>query len=149
MPERAREIAELLAAGIGGAAMTGFWGWIQRRTSNVAENKAGEAAILGAATRLQEVMNEAVEKASARWEDELEASREESARLRSEIAGLRKRVQHVEGENRQLRQHAESLEATLRRNGVDLSAALAPGTLLVVEDGQATITPPRRGRRKS
>ena len=28
MPERTREIAELLVAGLGGAGLTGFWGWI-------------------------------------------------------------------------------------------------------------------------
>jgi len=156
MPERAREITELLAVGLGSAGLTGFFGWLQRRTSNKAENQAGEAAILGAATRLQEVMNTAAEKAAERWADELAAARSELAAARSEAFRLRERVDSLEGqltslknENRQIRQHAESLEATLRRNGVDLSSAMAPGALLVVEKGIATVTPAPRKRRKA
>ena len=54
MPDASREIAELLlAAGLGSGA-TGFWGWIQKRTSNRAENKTGEAAILAAAAMASE-----------------------------------------------------------------------------------------------
>ena len=135
MPERAREIAELLAAGMGGAAVTGFWGWLQRRTSNKAENKTGEAAILGAATRLQEIMNE--------------AAKNHVAELRNEIDALRDRVEQVEGENRELRQHSQSLEAILRRQGIDIPQATAPGNLLVVEDGNARVMRHERKPRKT
>lgn len=133
MPERAREIAELLVAGIGGAGVTGFWAWLSRRTSNKAENKTGEAAILGAATRLQEIMNE--------------AAKNHVADLRTEIDGLRDRIEQVEGENRELRQHSQSLEAILRRQGIDIPQATKPGTLLVVEEGQARMM--RHERKKS
>lgn len=133
MPERAREIAELLVAGIGGAGVTGFWAWAARRTSNKAENKTGEAAILGAATRLQEIMNE--------------AAKNHVADLRTEIDGLRDRIEQVEGENRELRQHSQSLEAILRRQGIDIPQATKAGTLLVVEEGQARMM--RHERKKA
>lgn len=125
MPERTREIAELLVAAIGGGGVTGFWAWMSRKASNKAENQTGEAAILGAATRLQEIMNE--------------AAKTHVADLRSEIDGLRARVEQVEGENRELRQHSQSLEAILRRQGIDIPQATKPGNLLVVEDGQARV----------
>lgn len=135
MPERAREIAELIAAGVGGAAMTGFWGWLQRRTSNPAEAKTGEAAILSAAARLQEVINDAAEA--------------HVADLRMQVERLQDRVDHLEGENRQLRQHSESLEAVLKRQGIDIPEALSPGSLLVVEEGVARVMKPVRRRRKA
>lgn len=134
MPERTREIAELLIAGLGGAGVTGFWGWLQRKTSNAAENKTGEAAILGAAARIQEIMNE--------------AAKAHMADLRSEVSDLRGRVDQLEGENRQLRQHSESLEAVLRRQGIDIPMATAPGALLVVEDGEARVMRHERKPRK-
>ncbi len=137
MPEASREIAELLlAAGLGGGA-TGFWGWIQKRTSNKAEDKTGEAAILAAATRLQEVMNEAAKNTVADLRTQLEE-------FRAEAATLRERVEQLEGENRAMRQHRESLEALLRRQGIDIPAATAPGSLLVVQDGLATVLAPDR-----
>lgn len=140
MPEHTREIAELLVAGLGGAGVTGFWGWLQRRTSNKAENKTGEAAILSAATRLQEVLNTAVEKASERTQAEIED-------LRRENAALRQRVDNLEGEKRQSDQVIESLKHVLERQGIDWSEVTAPGALLVVENGAATITQPPRGRK--
>ena len=138
MPERTREIAELLAAGMGGAAVTGFWGWLQRRTSNSAEDKGGEAAVLQAATRLQEVLNLAVEQASVRTHAEIED-------LRRENTHLRQRIENLEGEKRQYDQLTESLKSILERQGIDWKAATAPGALLVVDHGKATVT---RGRRK-
>jgi TolA-binding protein len=139
MPDASREIAELLlAAGLGSGA-TGFWGWIQKRTSNRAENKTGEAAILAAATRLQEVMNEAAKNTVADLRNQLDEVRQEAERLRE-------RVDQLEGENRAMRQREESLEQLLRRQGIDIPGATAPGALLVVQDGVATVMKPERMR---
>jgi NCAIR mutase (PurE)-related protein len=142
MPERTREIVELLAAGVGGAAVSGFWGWVTRRTSNPAENRTGEAAVLMAATKLQEVMNEAVERASDRLNAEMDD-------LRLDNIKLRERIEKLEGDNRNLVQIRESLQAILVRAGIDWEQATQPGAVLVVEGGTATVTPPRRRGRKS
>ena len=136
MPERARELAELLVAAGGGAGLTGFFGWLQKRTSNKAENQAGEAAILGAATRLQEIMND--------------AAKNQVASLREDLEAMRGRIEHLEGELREERQRSQSLESILRRNGYDLAAATEAGAFTVIEPATqtATVTPPRRRRRK-
>lgn len=136
----AMEIAKLLAAASGGAGVTGFFGWLQRRTSNSAENKSGEAAVILAAARLQEVLNAAVENASKRTEAEIEE-------LRRENDGLRSRIENLEGEKRQYDQIIESLKSILDRQGIDWKAATEPGALLVVEAGEATVTKPGRRRK--
>lgn len=132
MPDQTREIAELIVAGGLGAGVTGFWAWLRRKASNPAELQTSEAAILGAATRLQEVMNEAAKSHVSDLRFELEAVRATALRLND-------RVDHLEGENRQFRQRNESLEAVLRRQGIDIPTATAPGALLIVEGGHATV----------
>lgn len=136
MPERTREIAELIVVGLGGAGLTGFWGWIQKRTSNKAENQTGEAAIVAAAAKMQEIMNE--------------AARSHVAELRQEVASLKAEVATLRGELRDEQQRSNSLESILRRNGYDLSAASEPGAFTVIdpESQTASITPaPRRRKR--
>lgn len=140
MPDQTLEIAKLLAAAGGGAGVTGFFGWLQRRTSNKAENKGGEAAVVAAAARLQEVLNVAVEQASARTHAEIED-------LRRENTGLRDRIENLEGEKRQYDQVIESLKSILSRQGIDWKTATEPGALLVVDHGEATVTRPSRRRK--
>lgn len=132
MPDSATEIAALLAAGVGGAAVSGFWGWVQKRTSNKAENQVGEAAILGAATRLQEIMNAAAEVHVAGLRLEMDG-------YRSELLAAKLRIEHLEGENRQRAQIIDSLHHLLDRQGINWRAATAAGTVLVVGDGEPTV----------
>jgi uncharacterized protein HemX len=129
MPERARDIVELLVAAGGGAGITGFWAWLNGR-------RPGQAAILGAAAQLQEALNKAAENTVAG--------------LRVEVENLREEVQRLEGQLRQEQQRSMSLETILRKNGYDLSAATEPGSFVSIDprEGTATVTPPPR-RRKS
>ncbi len=136
MPERTREIAELIFAGIGGGTVTGFFAWLQRRTSNKAENHTGEAAIIAAAAKMQEIMNE--------------ATRHHVADLRLELDTLKAEVVKLRGELRDEQQRSNSLESILRRNGYDLTAAFEPSAFTVVDPATqtATVTPaPKRGKR--
>lgn len=128
MPERARDIVELLVAAGGGAGITGFWAWLNGR-------RPGQAAILGAAAQLQEALNKAAENTVAG--------------LREEVEGLREEVKRLEGELRQEQQRSQSLETILRKNGYDLSAATEPGAFTAIDpgSGSATVMPPRRRRK--
>lgn len=129
MPERTRDIVELIIAAGGGAGMTGFFAWLNGR-------KPGEASILAATAQLQEALNKAAEN--------------QMSGLRSEVATLKDEVETLRGELRAERQRSMSLESILRRNGYDLSAATEPGAYTVIDpDNQtATVTPApkRRGR---
>ena len=128
MPERARDIVELLVAAGGGAGITGFWAWLNGR-------RPGQAAILGAAAQLQEALNKAAENTVAG--------------LRVEVENLREEVQRLEGQLRQEQQRSMSLETILRKNGYDLSAATEPGSFVSIDprEGTATVTPPPRRRK--
>ena len=128
MPERARDIVELLVAAGGGAGITGFWAWLNGR-------RPGRAAILGAAAQLQEALNKAAENTVAG--------------LRVEVENLREEVQRLEGQLRQEQQRSMSLETILRKNGYDLSAATEPGSFVSIDprEGTATVTPPPRRRK--
>ncbi|WP_312599463.1 hypothetical protein [Brevundimonas sp.] len=125
MPERARDIVELVIAAGGGAGLTGMFSWLNGR-------KPGEASILAATAQLQEALNKAAE-------HQMSGLREEVASLKAEIVVLR-------GELANEAQRSNSLESILRRNGYDLSAATEAGAFTVIDPGNqtATITPPRR-----
>jgi uncharacterized protein HemX len=128
MPERARDIVELLVAAGGGAGITGFWAWLNGR-------RPGQAAIRGAAAQVQEALNKAAENTVAG--------------LREEVDGLRQEIQRLEGELRQEQQRSLSLESILRKNGYDLSDATQPGAFTAIDPaaGTASVVPPRRRRK--
>lgn len=130
MPERARDIVELVIAAGGGAGITGFFAWLNGR-------KPGEASILAATAQLQEALNKAAEN--------------QMAGLRSEVATLKGEVETLRGELRAERQRSMSLESILRRNGYDLTAASEPGAFTHIDPATetATITPAPRRRGKS
>jgi uncharacterized protein HemX len=127
MPERAREIAELLAAAGGGAGITGFFTWLTGR-------KPGEAAILAAAAQLQTALNKAAESTVAD--------------LRAQVEELADEVSRLKGELRQEQQRSQSLETMLRKNGYDLAAATEPGALMVAEGETVTVIPPARTKKR-
>jgi cell division protein FtsB len=129
MPERARDIVELVIAAGGGAGITGLFSWLNGR-------KPGEASILAATAQLQEALNKAAE--------------HQMSGLRGEVATLKAEMATLRGELANERQRSNSLESILRRNGYDLSAAKEPGAYTVIDPATqtATITPaPKNGER--
>lgn len=130
MPERARDIVELVIAAGGGAGITGLFSWLNGR-------KPGEASILAATAQLQEALNKAAEN--------------QMSGLRGEVATLKNEVKTLRGELRDERQRSMSLESMLRRNGYDLSAATEAGAFTVIDPANetATVTPAPRKRSKS
>lgn len=129
MPERARDIVELVIAAGGGAGLTGMFSWLNGR-------KPGEASILAATAQLQEALNKAAE--------------HQMSGLRGEVASLKAEIVVLRGELANEAQRSNSLESILRRNGYDLSAATEAGAFTAIDpsDQSATITPaPRRGKR--
>ena len=129
MPERAREIMELVGAGvIGGGGVGGFWAWLSSR-------KPSEAAMVTATAALQTALNDAVKSAT-------ESLRAELERVTTECQHLRAHVERLEADRR-------SLIAALDRAGISWEQATEPGALLTVIDGEAAVMPPRRRRRRS
>ena len=129
MPERARDIVELVIAAGGGAGITGLFSFLTAR-------KPGEASILAATAQLQEALNKAAE--------------HQMSGLRGEVSALKNEVETLRGELRDERQRSMSLESILRRNGYDLSAASEPGSFTVIDpaNGTAMVTPaPKRKAR--
>lgn len=98
--DRARDVVELLlASGVGAGVVGGFWAWLSSRPT-------GQAAVIEAAAKLQEALNLAAER--------------QAESLTARVADLEDRLEATEGENRQLQQHIVSLEAVLRRQGLDI-----------------------------
>lgn len=129
MHERARSIVELVIAAGGGAGITGLFSFLTAR-------KPGEASILAATAQLQEALNKAAE--------------HQMSGLRGEVSALKNEVETLRGELRDERQRSQSLESILRRNGYDLAASTEAGAFTVIDPANqtATVTPPRRRRRK-
>ncbi len=129
LPERARDIVELVVAAGGGAGITGLFSWLNGR-------KPGEASILAATAQLQEALNKAAEN--------------QMAGLRGEVAELKAEIDTLRGELRDERQRSMSLESILRRNGYDLTAATEPGAFTVIDPASqtATVTPSKQRQRR-
>ena len=148
MEDPTQEIARIILAGGGGAAVVGgFWAWlgklapghaaVQRSRADV---QRSHADVLTAATKLQEIMNNAVEKAAERMHADLEDVRQENVKLRERLDAL-------EGQHRQSQQVVQSLQSILDKNGIDWRTAIEAGTLLVVEGENATVVSSQRRRK--
>lgn len=141
MEDPTQEIARIILAGGGGAAVVGgFWAWLGKLAPGHAAVQRSHADVLTAATKLQEIMNSAVEQAAIRMHADLEDVRQENAKLR-------KRLDALEGEHRQSQQVVQSLQSILDKNGIDWRTVVENGTLLVVEGGKATVTSSQRRRK--
>lgn len=141
MGDPTQEIARIILAGGGGAAVVGgFWAWLGKLAPGHAAVQRSHADVLTAATKLQEIMNNAVEKAAERMHADLEDVRQENVKLRERLDAL-------EGQHRQSQQVVQSLQSILDKNGIDWRTAIETGTLLVVEGEKATVVPSQRRRK--
>lgn len=141
MEDPTQEIARIILAGGGGAAVVGgFWAWLGKLAPGHAAVQRSHADVLTAATKLQEIMNNAVEKAAERMHADLEDVRQENVKLRERLDAL-------EGQHRQSQQVVQSLQSILDKNGIDWRAAIETGTLLVVEGEKATVVSSQRRRK--
>ena len=121
---------------LAGIIVTKLFDWFVARTQAVTKAPVDGMA---SAADLQEAVNA--------------ATKETLAGFRQEVSDLRRRVEELEGENRQKAQVIQSLEALLKANGVDLKAATAPGAVLIIDKDHAEILPrpprPVRGRARA
>lgn len=141
MEDPTQEIARIILAGGGGAAVVGgFWAWLGKLAPGHAAVQRSHADVLTAATKLQEIMNNAVEKAAERMHADLEDVRQENVKLRE-------RLDTLEGQHRQSQRVVQSLQSILDKNGIDWRAVVETGTLLVVEGEKATVVPSQRRRK--
>ncbi len=141
MEDPTQEIARIILAGGGGAAVVGgFWAWLGKLAPGHAAVQRSHADVLTAATKLQEIMNNAVEKAAERMHADLEDVRQENVKLRERLDAL-------EGQHRQSQQVVQSLQSILDKNGIDWRTAIEAGTLLVVEGEKATVVSSQRRRK--
>lgn len=141
MEDPTQEIARIILAGGGGAAVVGgFWAWLGKLAPGHAAVQRSHADVLTAATKLQEIMNNAVEKAAERMHADLEDVRQENVKLRERLDAL-------EGQHRQSQQVVQSLQSILDKNGIDWRTAIETGTLLVVEGENATVVSSQRRRK--
>lgn len=129
-----------LAAALGAG---GIWAWLTARAKAKADSAAAyskqPADLLTATAGFHAALSaqaEAFTKTLLEVNAKLAAQVEE---LISRVHDLEEENQQCRGENRQMAQRVESLEAYLRRRGVDVPASGMAGTLTVFEGDEITV----------
>lgn len=140
-----QSVIPLLAALGGGGAVWGFLKAVAASRASAAVARIREPAeLLGAMGAFQEALNRQAEAITADLRAEVQALKEEAEGLRERIVELEEENLQCRGENREMKQRVGSLEAFLRRQGIDLPGGSAEGSLTIFEDGRVTVLAPVR-----
>lgn len=144
-----------VVGGLLGAAITSAFGWATEKSK-----ASAPAAIAASQTAFQVALNDqatafikALQSDRSELENEVAALRAALDAQGRELAALREDHSTCLGENRQLNQRIDSLEAELRRRGVDLPRGAKVTGFVELSDGKATVLqptlqPPPRPRRR-
>lgn len=112
--------------------------WLAARTKAPADMVTAQAAFQTALSSQADAFIHTLQSHNDALTSRLDDLQRQMERIREENVELREAEQRCRGESAQLRQIIESLEAALRRAGIDVPRHEPPRSFIVIEDGKTT-----------